>query len=251
MPAYYNDNKARCCRVLEKHMKAGFIPEGHIDNRSVVDVEPADLTGFDQVHLFAGIGGFAYGLRRAGLPDDFPIWTGGDPCQGNSKAGGVWKRRHPNFAVHFIRLVAAVCPEIVLRENPSDARVDAVQSWDGFRDQLEGSGYAVIPFRVRACCVGAGHKGERLFLLAEYRQADCQRLQRFYREGLPQRELRRTPGDDARERDGNAVPASPILRNRNGIPDQLDRIESVGNSVDPRIVEWIGRKIVESFPVRG
>jgi hypothetical protein len=36
-----------------------LFPQGVVDGRSILDVEPEDLKGFTQCHLFAGIGGWA------------------------------------------------------------------------------------------------------------------------------------------------------------------------------------------------
>lgn len=80
MTVYYNDIDPFCCRVLRARIADGSLPPGDVDERSIEDVTADDLRGYDQVHLFAGIGGFPLGLRMAGVPDDFPIWTGGFPC---------------------------------------------------------------------------------------------------------------------------------------------------------------------------
>src|SRR5438445_9737845 len=57
--------------------------------------------GYQHVHLFAGIGAFALGMRWAGYPSSIRTFTGGFPCQDVSNAGkragsegehsGLWK----------------------------------------------------------------------------------------------------------------------------------------------------------------
>lgn len=72
--------------MIRENIRRGRLPEGFVDERSISDVQPDDLIRYRQCHFFAGIGGFAYGARLAGMPDDFPIWTGGFPCQDISSA---------------------------------------------------------------------------------------------------------------------------------------------------------------------
>lgn len=165
--------------------------------------------------LFAGIGGFDLGFERAGMVckwqveideyarkvlakhwphvrrwDDvrtFPpgdgewgvdVICGGDPCQANSRAamprGGS---RKESFGGEFIRVVEALRPRIVVRENPARVRREAPWPWWRFRNELERCGYVVLPFRVRACCVGADHQRDRLFLLAENPHANGKPVQ--------------------------------------------------------------------------
>jgi hypothetical protein len=73
--------------VLRELIKGGLIAPGVVDERSIEDVSPAELVRFTQCHFFAGFGVWSYALRRAGWPDDRPIWTGSCPCQPFSAAG--------------------------------------------------------------------------------------------------------------------------------------------------------------------
>lgn len=66
MTAYYNENDAFNVAWLRELIKDGLIEDGEIDDRDIRDVRAADLYGFTQVHLFAGIGGWSHALRLAG-----------------------------------------------------------------------------------------------------------------------------------------------------------------------------------------
>ena len=76
-------------RWLERLIEEGLIPQGHVDNRPIQDIEPGDLEGYAQHHFFAGLGGWAEALRLAGVPQ-LECWTGSCPCVDFSPAG---KRR--------------------------------------------------------------------------------------------------------------------------------------------------------------
>ena len=66
MPAYYNEIDPYAAQWLRNLIAAGHIAPGVVDERSIEDVHPSDLRGFEQCHFFAGIGVWSLALRRAG-----------------------------------------------------------------------------------------------------------------------------------------------------------------------------------------
>ena len=68
--AYYNEFDPKAAAWLRELIAADLIAPGDVDERSIADVQPADLVGYTQCHFFAGIGGWSYALRLAGWPDD-------------------------------------------------------------------------------------------------------------------------------------------------------------------------------------
>lgn len=142
-------------------------------------MEPADLRGFAQCHFFAGIGGWPYALRLAGVPESLPVWTGSPPCQPFSQAGqrkGQDDDRH--LAPAFLRLVAACRPELVFGEQVASAAVlgpvgrtpgaavaDSPDwAWfDALAADLEAASYAVAAADLPAAGIGAPHIRQRLF----------------------------------------------------------------------------------------
>jgi len=50
MAVYYNDADPAACAWLRELIAAGLLPDGEVDERSILDVEPADLRGFAQCH---------------------------------------------------------------------------------------------------------------------------------------------------------------------------------------------------------
>lgn len=55
---YYNEFDPFAAQWLRNLIEAGLIPQGDVDDRSIVDVRRSDLRGYEQCHFFAGIGGW-------------------------------------------------------------------------------------------------------------------------------------------------------------------------------------------------
>jgi len=227
--------------------------------------------------LFAGIGGLDLGLERAGMTCKWQVeidpwcrrvlakhWpdverfedvrevgkhnleaadviVGGDPCQDNSNAS-----RHDiiraELAPEFLRIIEEARPYAVLRENPFKVRNDAPWPWWRFRAELERIGYCVLPFRLRACCLGFSHRRDRLFLFATLPDTGSERPQR--EEFSQMADSRRQVFNPARQ--DWRVPAPRVCRGCDGIPHRVDRLRGLGNAVVPQVAEWIGRRIVEA-----
>ena len=90
---YYNDSDPFACAWLRELMAEGLIPKGDVDERSICDVTPGDVSRYDQCHFFAGIGGWSLALELAGYKN-LRCWTGSCPCPSFSSAGkGRWALR--------------------------------------------------------------------------------------------------------------------------------------------------------------
>ena len=165
MASFYNEIEPYAAQWLRNLIKAGLIPDGEVSTQSIVDLRPSDLAGFQQVHLFAGIGGWGHALRLARWPDDRPIWTGSCPCQPFSVAGkgaGTDDPRH--LWPHFHRLITACRPPVVLGEQVAGK---AGYGWfDGVRSDLEGTGYSSRAVDIPALAVNAPHIRQRLYWVA-------------------------------------------------------------------------------------
>jgi DNA (cytosine-5)-methyltransferase 1 len=166
MAAYYNEVDPFAAAWLRELMKAGQIPDGDVDERSIELVRPADLRGFRQCHFFAGIGGWAYALRLAGWPDDRPVWTGSCPCQPFSSAGtGAGGHDPRDLWPVWFQLVKECRPSVVFGE-----QVEAAigHGWlDRLCDDLEAEGYAVGAVGLPGPCVGAFDIRQRLWFVAD------------------------------------------------------------------------------------
>lgn len=161
MTVYYNEFDNDVADGLESLILAGEIPDGVVDRRSIVDVEPSDLKDFNAWHFFAGIGGWPLALRMAGFPDEFRVWTGSPPCQPFSIAGKQKGKSDPrHLAPKWLQLVAECQPRILFGEQVKDA---IQKHWlDDLYDKLEMEGYAVGSAVLPGCVVGAPHKRDRI-----------------------------------------------------------------------------------------
>lgn len=162
---YYNEFDPYAAQWLRNLMEAGFIPTGHIDTRSIVDVQPSDLAGYRQCHFFAGIGGWSIAARLAGWPDDRELWTGSAPCQPFSVAGqGKAQADDRHLWPHFYRLARARRPAVLMGEQVAAA---VGKNWlDGVFSDMEGIGYSCRAAVVPACAVDAPHRRDRLWFVA-------------------------------------------------------------------------------------
>ena len=174
-----------------------------------------------------------------GLPD---LLVGGDACQSHSNAGRAADAREASLGGEFIRIVDELRPRLVLRENPAAVRRDAAWPWQRFRAALEACGYAVLPFRLRACCVGADHRRDRLFLLASLPDANSEGLERHVREEVARTDEGRHNADATGPARGHAAPR--VCGKHHGIRHRMERLRGLGNAVDVGVAEWIGRQII-------
>ena len=262
---YYNEIDPYAAQWLRNLITAGHLPEGDVDERSIVDVQPGDVAGYDQCHFFAGIGGWPYALRLAGWPDDRPVWTGSCPCQPFSNAGkhaGFDDERH--LWPEFYRLIAERRPATVFGEQV--ASKDGLSWFDLVSADLERSRYAVGAADLCAPCVGAPHVRQRLFFVADAFGTGLEVGERVDNDAdkeLPSAERgsategdfpdatsnrRQTEGqwpaprqpDGIRElRCGNPQahwhPEPGILRVADGVSARMGKLRAIGNALVPQV----------------
>lgn len=165
MPAYYNEFDPVAAQWLRNLIAAGHIASGDVDERSIEDVHPSDLEPYEQCHFFAGIGVWSYALRKAGWPDDKPIWTGSCPCQPFSAAGkgdGFADERH--LWPSWLYLIDESHPPIILGEQVASSRIGP---WiDLVHADLEALDYAFGCVAFPSAGVGAPHIRDRNYWLA-------------------------------------------------------------------------------------
>jgi len=170
---YYNEFDPKKCAMLQALMDDGHISKGDIDGRSIRDVRAEDLDGYTRCHFFAGIGLWDYALNLAGWPEDLPVWTGSCPCQPYSTAGRQKAQADDRHLwPEWLRLIRECHPSTILGEQVANS---IGHGWlDDVYQGLEAEGYAIGSAVLPACSVGAPHKRDRLFFVADTK---CQRPQ--------------------------------------------------------------------------
>jgi DNA (cytosine-5)-methyltransferase 1 len=216
--ALYNEIDNYAADWLEALISRGLIADGDVARCSIVDLRPSDLAGYNQVHLFAGIGVWSYGLRRAGIPDSANVWTGSCPCQPFSaagKGGGFADERHLWPAFHH--LISQCKPDIVLGEQV--ASKDGLAWLDLVLADMENENYAIGPHDSCSAGFGAPHIRQRL-RFAAFRMA-----------------YSTEPGWESRRR----IAATSDGRDASWLePGRLCDARAVGDTVPERLQERIG-----------
>jgi DNA (cytosine-5)-methyltransferase 1 len=163
--AYYNEHDPQKAAWLRELIKAGLVAPGTVDERSIADVQPADLVGFTQCHFFAGIGVWSYAFRLARWPDDRPAWTASTPCPSFSAAGkGLGFNDPRHLWPELFRLTRVCRPRVLFGEQVAAA---IGHGWlDLVCGDLEAEGYAVAPAVLGAHSAGAPHIRQRLYFCA-------------------------------------------------------------------------------------
>ena len=235
MTSYYNEIDPYAAQWLRNLIEAGLIAPGHVDERSIVDVRPADLDGFEQCHFFAGIGGWSAALRLAAWPDAEPVWSGSCPCQplsGSGQRKGHADERHLWPA--FYGLIAECKPTVVFGEQVTGP--DGMEWLSGVRADLEAAGYAIGAADLCAAGVSSPQNRPRFFWMAHARGQGVPR-------SIEQRAgLRSTAGAaPAEPRDSSIRPWLFDCSNPNSISavDGLRRpvgeVRAFGNAIVPQV----------------
>jgi len=229
MTAYYNEHDPYAAQWLRNLIAAGHIAPGEVDERSIEDVLPSELAGYTQCHFFAGIGVWSLALRRAGWPDNRPVWTGSCPCQPFSSAGqraAFDDERHLWPAWHH--LITQRAPETIFGEQVASS--DGYAWLDLVQTDMEAAGYAFGPVVLPAAGLGAPHGRHRIFFVADAmqpgraeRRAGARRGQatgsgsavRLADSNLPEPDSGRTPSGE-----------QPICDERSGCAGTVEHTES-------------------------
>ncbi len=241
---YYNDNDPYCCAWLRNLVAAGHLPKGDVDERSILEVQPADLDGYEQAHFFAGIGGWPLALKFAGW--EGPCWTGSCPCQPFSSAG---KGKAANDERHlwpvWVSLIRKRRPAIVFGE-----QVEAAIGWgwlDAVFADLETEGYACGASVLPACGIGAPHTRRRLWFVAALPNADIVR-----REG----ERAETPGTWCEQQFARLVqdqlqlslPSGRLRALVDGVSARAPKLRAYGNAIVPQVAAEFIKAVMECRP---
>jgi DNA (cytosine-5)-methyltransferase 1 len=182
------------------------------------------------------------------------IICGGFPCQDISNAGykvGIAGKRSGLWS-EMCRIISELRPQFAVVENVAALLGRGMGRVLG---DLAEIGYDAEWETIPAAHVGLPHLRERIWILAyPYKQ----RLEAVASKAVlcSQTACRWNDGHTVAmggaevfrhsPHGGTLVAESVLVGNRNGVPDRVDRIRSLGNAVVPQIAEWIGGRIVEA-----
>lgn len=234
--AYYNEINPHAAQTLRNLIAAGHIAHGDVDERSIKDVHPDDIKPYTQCHFFAGIGVWSLALRRAGWPDELPVWTGSCPCQPYSKAGkGLGFADERDLWPDWFHLIQERKPPKILGEQVADA---IKHGWiDRLYSDLEAEGYAVGALRFGADTAGAPIERQRIYLVAERLGEGMEGQQPSADSGQAgswgwrgQEDLRAIA--NAPFQPGDRWPQPLVRRVDDGLAECMDQLHAIGNAIN-------------------
>ena len=234
------------------------------------------------------------GLRTDGI-NKIDIITGGYPCQPFSVAGKQKGEQDPRHVwPEMFRLIKELRPTWVIGENVSG---HIKLGLDTVLENLESEGYSTRTFSISASSIGANHKRERVWIIANKNVEDSRsrggRIQSTGdQEGIRSGTFEETKWSSdtdttSRPSEGTETmadtesisrneheintgngksPSQEVFGNRDGIsngsswwevepnvgrvadglPDTMDRLKAIGNSLVPQIPYYIALSILEA-----
>ncbi|HEY3430486.1 MAG TPA: DNA (cytosine-5-)-methyltransferase [Cyclobacteriaceae bacterium] len=181
------------------------------------------------------------------------ILTGGFPCQKFSLSGKgsadltEWKE--------MFRVIGEIQPTVVLVENVYGLLVRKFgMAFETVCADLETSGYEIQSFIIPACAIDAPHKRERIWICA---YSEIFGRERLLCDFIKTSEIKGERNSKERAPLGSrcnpflqfeqSVGEPPIFGVDDGLPNRVDRLGSVGNSIHPQVAFEIFKAIELSF----
>jgi DNA (cytosine-5)-methyltransferase 1 len=171
------------------------------------------------------------------------LLTGGFPCQPFSYCG---KRRgkndNRNLWPEMLRIIKEQRPAWVIGENVAgiiNMELDQVHS------DLESEGYSVQTLLIPACAVGAIHRRNRAWIIANNNNIGMERGGEAKIFGVKKIQ-RNKNGGGFKELCGMPPISTPrIFRACDGVPGWVDRLKGLGNAIVPQVAYQIIKGIKE------
>lgn len=237
--------------------------------------------------LFSGIGGFSLGLEMTGgfetvafceidlfcrkvLARHWPnvpiiedihnvrrdtvetvdVICGGFPCQPFSASGNQLGEDDPRYLwPELARVIGDFRPRFFILENvPNLLSIDSGNIFRGILRDIAEIGYDAEWHVIPASAVGAPHRRDRLWIVGypqrqhDTRQLICGEFDQTWPEAQLGK-LVRVPGTAFRD---EAVAVFGGMDD--GIPDRVDRLRALGNTIVPKLAAYIGKCIITANP---
>ena len=200
---------------------------------------------WSNVKIYEDIKRLTYDKLRSDGINTIDIITGGYPCQPFSTAGsqkGEQDERH--LWSEMFRLIKECRPTWVIGENVSG---HIKLGLDSVLEDLESEGYATRTFSISASSIGANHKRERVWIIANSKRIRQQRQREYVRPSGAEKNTTWKTSWTFNESQGDKGwwELEPnVGRVAYGIPQRMDRLKSLGNSLIPHIPNIIGQIIL-------
>ena len=179
------------------------------------------------------------------------IISGGFPCQPFSTAGLQKNEDDERFLWNEMqRIINEVQPKWVVCENVTGLlSIDNSRTIQRIYNDLEGEGYRIEIFTIPAFGVGALHKRERVWIVANSDSSGllksdnvCEQQGRTdvlwtskIGKTVCWEELENRSRDTNKGRIEKPISEPYVCGRNNGIPDRMDRIKGLGNAIVPQV----------------
>ncbi len=215
-PVWSLDKDTFCCEVLRKNFTHRII-ESDVEKYKPEKLETVDII------------------------------SGGDPCQPNSFSGLRKGQADHRYQWHnMFRILSIKKPTWVINENVFGSISNL--ALDKKISDLESIGYTCQAYCIPACALEADHTRERIFLVAH---SDVFRRQRSLcnNQGIF-KESHSTPITlgtrvNARYEFEKRMAQPPVFGVHHGIPNAVDQLGALGNSIVPQVAYELFKAIVE------
>ena len=253
MTVYYNEIDPYAAQWLRNLIAAGHLAKGEVDERSITEIQPDDLLGFNQCHFFAGIGVWGYVLRQAGWADDRPVWTGSCPCQPFSAAGkqeGFADERH--LWPTWFNLISQCRPAIVLGEQVAGA----LEWLDLVSVDMENEDYAFGAADLCAAGFGGAHIRQRLYFTGVANTLSSRRQRASGSSGAQEQRIAKRSMPSNWENadwlfcnDGTQRPVEPgTFPLVDAAPSRVGRLRAYGNALDAETATQFVAAVMDCAP---
>jgi len=176
------------------------------------------------------------------------ILSGGPPCQPASNAGKRKGEKDNRWLwPEAIRVFGEIRPTYGVFENPDDLlSLDNGKSFERICSQMEDFGYRIRTVGIPACCVGAWHERDRIWIIADTNSKGLSQPAPGKLRSISKSHELYTgrPINGTSSEIGIYWEIEPsVVRMVHGISNRMDRIKALGNSIVPQVAYEIFKAI--------
>ena len=219
-PIGYVEFNDYCQRVIKQRIIDGILPNAPIfgDIKAFIDSGCAEL--------------------YRGVTD---VITGGFPCQPHSRAGKqLASDDERDMWTETLCVIKTIKPEWLLLENVPGI-IDTGYVWRVTAD-LAGCGYVGLATNLSALGLGANHKRDRIWFIAQRADYWEERIHRSGETSLswkPSVSWGENVGRLEKMRVRPDLPERGLCRSQHDVPSYVDRISAIGNAQFPPVVRAV------------